>query len=360
MSKLDNLFFELIQVALGGRGCLSHSPTDEEWSMLYYMAKKQSLVGVCFAGVQRLQQQESPEMLYLTWMGMAAKIQQRNETVNKQCVELQAKLAADGMRSCILKGQGVASIYDECLRGLRQSGDIDLFVDCGRKRMLAYLQGLGMNDLKWDYVHTHAQFFEETEVEIHYRAGAVRNMWKNRRLQKFWKEHEEELFGGEARLGNGNIVCPTRKMHLFYLIHHTYRHLISSGIGLRQMMDVYFALQNRDRADDAWLKENVKAFGMKEFAEAMTWVMREVFGMSLIGAPWIPNEGEGHFLLDEIMIGGNFGKDDYRFGEGLSKLAMLTQIAKRNCHLASHYGSDALAAPFYYVWHFCWKRIHKA
>ena len=59
------------------------------------------------------------------------------------------------------------------------------------------------------------------------------------------------------------------------------------------------------------------------------------------------------------MIGGNFGKDDKRFGEGRSKLAMLTQIAKRNCHLASHYGNDALAAPFYYIWHFCWKRIHK-
>ena len=64
-----------------------------------------ALVGVCFAGVQRLQQQrqEPPEMLYLTWMGMAAKIQQRNEVVNRQCVELQAKLSADGIRSCIFK-----------------------------------------------------------------------------------------------------------------------------------------------------------------------------------------------------------------------------------------------------------------
>ena len=97
------------------------------------MAKKQSLVGVCFAGVQKLVNQhlEPPEMLYLTWMGMAAKIQQRNEVVTKQCVELQAKLSADGVRTSILKGQAVASIYPEHLRGLRQSGDIDFYVDCG-------------------------------------------------------------------------------------------------------------------------------------------------------------------------------------------------------------------------------------
>lgn len=387
MTDINILFFELIQVAIGTRIYLSHTPSADDWGELFAMAMKQSLVGVCFAGVQKASPQPSlegkgekslllrgdleeayiPEMLYLTWMGMAAKIQQRNETVNRQCVELQAKLSADGIRSCIFKGQGVASLYKfkgESLKlidlsSLRQSGDIDLYVDCGRERTLEYLQGLGMNGLEWDYVHTHAPFFEDTEVEVHYRAGAVRNLWKNRRLQRFWKENEEEFFGGEAQLGSGRIVCPTKRMHLFYLIHHTYRHLISGGIGLRQMMDVYFALQNRDRNDDEWLKENVNAFGMTEFAEAMSWVMREVFGMGMIGMPWIPNDRKGRFLLNEIMIGGNFGKDDKRFGEGCSKLAMLTQIAKRNCHLASHYGNDALAAPFYYIWHFCWKRIHK-
>ena len=73
---IEQLFFELIQVAIGTRICLSHTLSADEWGELYAMAKKQSLVGVCFAGVQRLQQQrqEPPEMLYLTWMGMAAKI----------------------------------------------------------------------------------------------------------------------------------------------------------------------------------------------------------------------------------------------------------------------------------------------
>lgn len=102
MKNINEIFFELIQVSLGTRICLSHTPIHstnsgqvlDEWGELYAMAKKQSLVGVCFAGVQKLveQQQEPPEMQYLTWMGMAAKIQQRNETVNRQCVELQRRL----------------------------------------------------------------------------------------------------------------------------------------------------------------------------------------------------------------------------------------------------------------------------
>ena len=90
MTYTNKIFFELIQVAIGKRVCLSHTPSAAEWQTLYDMALKQSLVGICFAGVQKLQelQQAPPEMLYLQWMGMAAKIQQRNEVLNKRQPEV--------------------------------------------------------------------------------------------------------------------------------------------------------------------------------------------------------------------------------------------------------------------------------
>lgn len=55
---IEELFFELIKVAIGERVCLSHTPSADEWKQLYDMAKKQSLVGVCFAGVQKLVDQQ--------------------------------------------------------------------------------------------------------------------------------------------------------------------------------------------------------------------------------------------------------------------------------------------------------------
>ena len=95
MQEIEELFFELVRVAIGKTNGLSHIPSSKEWKALFDMAKKQSLVGVCFAGLQRLGADADEgfarigmsEMLYLTWMGMAAKIQQRNEQVNRQCVE---------------------------------------------------------------------------------------------------------------------------------------------------------------------------------------------------------------------------------------------------------------------------------
>ena len=52
---IEQLFFELTQVAIGTRICLSHTPSADEWGELYAMAKKQSLIGICFAAVQKLQ-----------------------------------------------------------------------------------------------------------------------------------------------------------------------------------------------------------------------------------------------------------------------------------------------------------------
>lgn len=386
---IEQLFFELIRVAIGTQVTLSRPPSACEWKELYNMAKKQSLVGICFAGLQKLYnsvnqepsthnpqpnstQNQEPrtknldEVQYLTWMGMAAKIQQRNEAVNRQCVELNAKLSADGIRSCILKGQAIASLYTSTgsaqvgdLALLRQSGDIDLLVDCERKEAVDYVQKKGIKIGRWDYKHLDVEVFPDTEVEMHYRPGVSLNLWRNRRLQKFWKENAEEFYVNSTRIGGGEIVTPSSRMHTFYILHHTFRHLISGGIGLRQVMDLYFALLNRNRDDDEWLKLQVKAFGMKDFAEAITWVIREVFGMSMLSAPWIPNEREGRFVLNEIMIGGNFGKGDVRYNKADSHVGILRNIIRRDLHLASHYGSEALMAPLYYMWHFCWKRMNK-
>ena len=51
---IEKIFFELLQVAIGNRDELSRILSAREWNELYEIAKKQSLMGVCFAGVRRL------------------------------------------------------------------------------------------------------------------------------------------------------------------------------------------------------------------------------------------------------------------------------------------------------------------
>lgn len=96
---MSDLFYELLRIAIGFAPQLKYVPTCEDWSNTYELSREQSVLGICFAGVQRLRQNDYvlvsnlQETTYLQWVGIAAKIQQRNELVNRQCYELQVKLA---------------------------------------------------------------------------------------------------------------------------------------------------------------------------------------------------------------------------------------------------------------------------
>ena len=366
---MNKLFFELIRVAIGTSYSLSYTPSDKEWKALSDMAKKQSLVGVCFAGLQRLGADADEgfarigisEMLYLTWMGMTAKIQQKNQTVDEQCVALQKRLSADGLRSSILKGQGVASLYSEHLRGLRQSGDIDIYVQGGMKKVLSYCTEK-FGKVSWDYINAHAPFYEDTEVELHWRVQAMTNLYTNRRLQKWLKEHELSILqGNEADLGCGKVVVPTPEFDAFYILLHCYHHMFESGLGLRQLMDYYFVLREYSKISQTGSITKVfEQFGLERFASAVMWIMKYVFGMEDKYLLCEPNEEEGRFILNEVMQNGNFGHHDERKIKVKSKLAQpfVTRI-QHNWHLATHYPSEFFWAPVWLVYHYIWKRTRK-
>lgn len=357
---IEQLFFELIQVALGIRVCLSHSPTAGEWKALYNMTKKQSLVGVCFAGVQRLveQQQEPPEMLYLTWMGMAAKIQQRNEVVNRQCAELQARLSADGFRSCILKGQGVAQVYHESLRGLRQSGDIDIWIEGGVEATVKLAESLGQKAEVTEQ-HVGLDVFPDTEVEAHFIPSMLRQPFANRRLQRWFEEQVPTQFENRTEAG---LCVPTAEFNLVYLLIHIYRHLFGEGVGLRQVMDYYFTLmaRNSNANDDvnANILSTLKSLGLMEFAGGLMYVMREVFGLQREQMLYEPNERHGRFLLNEIILSGNMGHYDERTknADRGTRWKRFWLMNKHNLRLISYYPGETLWAPFARIKVWVWRK----
>ena len=360
------LFFSLIRLSIGVVNNLSHDPSTDEWEKLYRISKMQSLIGVCFVGMKRYMETAQrrgektniPQKLYYQWLGNCVQITQRNELINQRCVELHSRLSLLGFNSSILKGQVVATLYGE-LKYFRQPGDIDVYVDCGREKVIDYARSIGQESINWDYKHLHLKVFDDVEVEMHYRPDVSCNPFRNPRLQKFWIQHKNDFFSGHVDLGFGLITCPHDTMHIFFLIHHIYRHVIAGGVGLRQIMDLYYALKNRDVLEDNRLRKWTETYGLTKISQTLMWILVTVFGVDEDTLPWSINEKEGQFLLQEIMIGGNFGKADKRYGNANNRFAIFIKVIKRNMHLLLHYGSDALFAPLYYIWHFCWKRLVK-
>lgn len=343
---IEQFFFELIQVAIGTRICLSHTPSADEWGELHAMAKKQSLVGVCFAGVQKLveQRQEPPEMLYLTWMGMAAKIQQRNEVVNRQCADLQRRFSADGFKSCVLKGQGVASLYSEPLRCLRQSGDIDVWVKADPELIIDYAKSFGIAE-KPTYLHVGANVFVDTPVELHWRPTLFRNVLNNREIQKWCNSFSADTFRHLESLG---FDIPSDDFSRVFNLTHLYRHFMFEGVGMRQLLDYYFILMNTNCSDKIEELNLIKRLGMKKFTASVMWVLSELFLMPKEMMICEADEKEGRYLLNEVMEMGNFGKADKRYKNNGVQMRLL----KKWSHLILHYPSEVVWNP---IWILCRK-----
>lgn len=364
---MQELFFDLIRVAIGEKDCLSRPPSKAEWMGLYSLAEKHALLGVCFAAVSKLEihGEISESALYMKWTAMAAMIQQRNELLNKRCRQLLAKLSDEGLRGCILKGQGVVRYYklrDESLeRGanslgmLRQSGDIDVWIDGGLEAVMTLAK---KNEYKPKVAEHHIDLpiFKDVDVEAHFTPSYMRCPWRNTRLQRWFKEVADRQF---SNIDCSGICTPTTEFNCIFLLLHAFRHLTGEGIGLRQMMDYYFVLKARN--NNCSIDLNLcRKLGMMKFMSAMMWVMQKVFGLEQAYMLCPPDEKEGRFLLNEIMHGGNFGLYDNR-GYMPSKFSKMTRYIKqtqRNIHLVAHYPCESISSPFWRVWIWIWRKWH--
>ena len=350
------LFYELIQVALGNRDELSAVPTPEEWTQVYEESQRQAVTGIMLHALDRLpSEQRPPQSIILQWIAAGQMITQRNKVMDNRCQELLTILKEAGTRGAILKGQALAQLYDKELRPLRQSGDIDIYIEGGLQKALAFVRAQGQKDIDWDYKHLHLTLWKDIEVEMHYRVEVLLNLRKNKKLQQWFKDHEASLFGE----GDG-LTTPTTELNVFYILLHIYRHFLYEGVGLRQIIDYYFVLKQRsnDSVERKEYLENltaVKAFGMERFAKGLMWVMAEVLGMPREWMPWESDKKEGEYILAQVMKGGNFGHYDERLHKKKGKLGAVRDILTHNMHLLSHYPSDTLWSPVWIVWHKLWK-----
>lgn len=360
---IKNLFFELLQLSIGRRDALSRVPSSDEWRALYGLSVKQAVAGVCFCGVQRLpkeQLEHLPKQLMMQWFALAEQIKQQNRRLNDRAKELSEKFAEGGFRSCVLKGQGIAFLYninlDLNLNLFRQSGDIDLWVDGERMEVLDFARSLGEVGLV-DIKHADFKCFEDADVEIHSVPSWFYNPIHNRRFRKWLVSVNDEQFVK----GEQGFACPTIEFNVVYVLIHIYRHLFDEGVGLRQLMDYYFVLRNLSLDLNINLNQRANAtfrsLGMERFVGAVMWVMQEVFGMERELMLCEPSEKYGRRLLDIVMAGGNFGQYDKRNRHGKENtLQRGFRNLRHNMQVVKDYPSEVLWAPFWKVGHFVWRK----
>lgn len=358
-SKVVDFFHTLLSFSLDSNNSApTEALTAGEWSELYRIAEKQNVTALLTSGIEGLENNlRPPNILIRQWIISAEMIRNRNIIMNKTSQQIQEKLSEDGIRSCLLKGQGVASYYPDPYK--RMSGDIDLWIDCDRKEFVSYIrERFPKCSIKYKDIDILTD--NGIEVEFHFIPAIFYNYFHNARLLKFFRENKEEQFSNIVHIGSEKLpVCaPTCNFNRIYLLIHLFSHYLYEGIGLRQFVDYYLLLKKEFTEEEkAQYVKTISTLGLSKFAAAVMYVLTRCFGMKDNLLPVSPDANEGKLLLKEIMHGGNFGI--YNVNNKNIKpysAAAFFQHTARNARYIKSYPAEVISTPIFKVWHYCYRK----
>ncbi len=383
---------------------------------------------------------------------------------------------------CILHGRSLKAVYPVVTRLVDQElvnqydtqSEIATIREHGSLRYgaSAYVNGLRearlehpvraviefcLSKKRGEYVYYHNLDFpvlKATPVEVHYRPTWLYNPFRNGVLQRWFASQVQEGSSAsqvqevqrvqerarEFKVYDGYKI-PSVEFNVVFQLLHLYKHIFEEGIGLRQLLDYYFVVQNINdndtQAEPATIREHgslrygasaydnvnelreapehqlerknvngnfepaqrlnflnqraeasdlnslnseasaevlnqrgarlelFKKLGLKEFAGAVMYVMREVFAMPEERMLCKPDEKRGKKLLEEIMIGGNFGKFDDRYNWAETTNGSMDYRGasyafarlRHNFQFLRDYPSEVLWEPIFRVYHWVWRKF---
>lgn len=360
--KVISTFFSFIRLGLGISQSLPFKEiTDNEWSEMLNIAHKQTMSGILMDAIDILPNDVSRphKDILINLMRTGINIEKYNRIINLKAVEVTQYFEKKGMEAILLKGQGLATLYPNPLH--RTPGDIDLWVNADRK-VLMDICNKELKSKEFTYHHIDVKMADGIELEVHTTPSWMYSYFRNRKLQKLFKEWAKDAKYIELPEGVGKVKVPSDEMNRMYLLIHLYRHVFHEGIGLRQMADyALFLSKGCTEEEKSRTMGYLKELNMTKFAGAVMYVMKEVFGLEEKYLFTSPDKKRGKILLQTILEGGNFGKYDISIDRKIKKDSAMSFITRnaRNLKLIKEYPEEVIWGPAFKLWHFLWRTMNK-
>ena len=278
---------------------------ESEWEKVHSESLRHLVTAVVYRAVRNLPKEKRPPLeLMFQWASEAETVKGHNELLNAEAAKYTELFAAKGRKTAVLKGAANARLYPDPF--MRHAGDIDLWVEGGRKSVVALVKEMGYElDKTGENAphHVHLLNTGKVSVEVHFKpSSGVLCPLANARLQRYLKreilntEHVPEGFWS-----------PSIKFALVMQLAHLQRHFFGEGVGLKQFVDYVILLLHSTAEDRREVASKLGSFGLKRMAGAFMWAMQEVFGLEIDFMLVPPNKKLGKKVLAEVYDSGNFG-----------------------------------------------------
>ncbi|MBO1362882.1 nucleotidyltransferase family protein [Prevotella sp. A2931] len=357
----------LLKLCLIPQSIPSKVITNIDWTEVLAFAQAHAIVGLFWKEIQNLPPtiKNKPSYKDITNWAIAYKqIEKRNFYLYQKSAWVCSNFKKEGFEACILKGQGNAILYPDIYE--RSPGDIDVWLRPANKEtrktttkerrqiIIQYVKQI-IPEAPIRFHHIQFDIIKGLSIELHFFPINLNNPFANKKLQCWFHEMEDFQFSHTVKLHNNSVICiPTLKFNLVYQMCHILHHFFDDGIGLRQLIDYYYLLKQEPNEET---KEEIRrmfsTLHIEQFANAVMFVLHNTLGLECKYLLCPPDKIRGSILQQEILRGGNFGKN-YRFNHSTTGKKYFAKI-KRNITLVNLCPSEAIWEPWFRTWHFFWR-----
>lgn len=298
-------FLHLAKVAISG-GDLPAEKVD--WPAIFTLANQQKLLPILFEAVRKTPAAgENAALFAVTKQQVIGQV--LNQTVRSaEFAELYQKLRTAGLHLVVVKGQLCSRLYP--LKDHRISADDDLYIP-DAEFMACHEQFLA-NGLTTD---TPSDELPTADEVSYTKKDSPLYIELHRHLFDSAEDAHDELNHFFAALNpveiDGFLAMPPHE-HLLYLILHSYKHFVRSGIGLRQFCDIgLWARKYHAEIDWQRLYDQCASVHAAAFAAAAFRIAGEYLSIDFdLPAPWDASI-DVEPLLHDTLCGGVYGSNDY-------------------------------------------------
>ncbi len=245
-SETELCLLTLLRRVLGNSAHLPENHSGgfncKDWNGLLELAAAQGVLAVAKEGLTEREWHMIPAELKIRWQLSVERIESRYHRQKGAYVKLLELFSANGIRVQLLKGIRISEYYPEPSH--RECGDIDIFLfdDYDKGNSLIEQQGIKVD--RTGFKHSKFRFCGVT-VENHKNLLNVALNKYDRTLEPLLRKLARE---------NNNP-----DFHLLFNIRHMIVHLMSSGLVLRHLADLYLLMKmERERINFEKVTEILK------------------------------------------------------------------------------------------------------
>lgn len=298
-------------------------PEELNWETLDTMAKQQGVLALCYGGAVALKAQ-MPKELKQKWNQQTLMGVMKNQRLLAAQDQLLQKLREAEIPAAILKGSSVARCYPQ--PDLRVLGDIDVLVPRETlETAKVIVEQLGYRFHEADHEFHLGYSRPDAYVEVHYNVTTLPECRGAEATKAQIASFLQESVAAEQQGHPFTMLSSTHQALMLLL--HMVRHMLESGIGLRQLCDwmMYLAHENPEnfQADTVPVLE---ACGLLRYAKVSTAACIAYLGLPETCGTWCRDVSVKDALafMENLFLGGNMGRaDSEQIGRLLAKDSML-------------------------------------